>query len=135
MGSRLGTTLFVIGLGFTPCAAAATAHAWQPPGNHLQLAIWPDTAVKGKPGTLPETTGTSVSSSGQRWTWVTRVSVPSLTVFAPEHPNGAAILVFPGGGYQALAVDLEGTEICDWLVSRGITAVLLQYRVPNDGPH
>ena len=42
-----------------------------------------------------------------------------------------AVVVFPGGGYNSLAMDLEGTEICDWLTSRGITAVLLKYRVPT----
>jgi len=49
-----------------------------------------------------------------------------------------AMVVFPGGGYNALAMDLEGTEICDWLTSRGITAVLLKYRVPTNpkvGPY
>src|SRR5439155_15420121 len=40
----------------------------------------------------------------------------------------------PGGGYQILAIDLEGTEVCDWLVSEGITCVLLKYRVPDSGP-
>ena len=39
-------------------------------------------------------------------------------------------MVFPGGGYNVLAIDLEGTEACDWLTSRGITCVLLKYRVP-----
>ncbi|HEY6157680.1 MAG TPA: alpha/beta hydrolase [Gemmatimonadales bacterium] len=43
-------------------------------------------------------------------------------------------MVFPGGGYQILAIDLEGTEVCDWLTSRGITCVLLKYRVPKVGP-
>jgi acetyl esterase/lipase len=40
------------------------------------------------------------------------------------------MVVFPGGGYQVLAIDLEGTEVCDWLNSKGITAILLKYRVP-----
>ena len=44
------------------------------------------------------------------------------------------MVVFPGGGYQELAIDLEGTEVCDWLTSRGITCVLLKYRVPDSGP-
>ena len=44
------------------------------------------------------------------------------------------MVVFPGGGYQILAIDLEGTEVCDWLSSKGITCVLLKYRVPNAGP-
>ena len=42
-------------------------------------------------------------------------------------------MVCPGGGYWLLAMDLEGTEVCDWLASRGITAVLLKYRVPGEG--
>lgn len=44
------------------------------------------------------------------------------------------MIVFPGGGYQILAIDLEGTEVCDWLTSKGLTCVLLKYRVPNAGP-
>ena len=63
------------------------------------------------------------------------VSRPTLTVYSPRGKNtGAAIVVFPGGGYQILAIDLEGTEVCDWLTARGITCVLLKYRVPHSGP-
>lgn len=43
--------------------------------------------------------------------------------------------MFPGGGYRGLAIDLEGTEVCDWLTSIGVTCVLLKYRVPGSGPH
>jgi acetyl esterase/lipase len=58
-----------------------------------------------------------------------------MTVYSPIGKNsGAAVVVFPGGGYNVLAVDLEGTEVCDWLAPRGITCVLLKYRVPNSGP-
>jgi acetyl esterase/lipase len=58
-----------------------------------------------------------------------------MTVYAPRGRNtGAAVVVFPGGGYQFLAMDLEGTQICDWLTSRGISCVLLKYRVPDSGP-
>jgi acetyl esterase/lipase len=57
-----------------------------------------------------------------------------MTVYSPKGKNtGAAVVVFPGGGYQILAIDLEGTEVCDWLTSKGITCVLLKYRVPGDG--
>jgi acetyl esterase/lipase len=55
-----------------------------------------------------------------------------MTVYAPSGKNtGTAVVVFPGGGFQILAMDLEGTEVCDWLTSRGITCVLLKYRVPS----
>ena len=56
-----------------------------------------------------------------------------MTVYSPQGKNtGAAVIVFPGGGYHDLAMDIEGTEICDWLTSKGITAVLLKYRVPSE---
>jgi acetyl esterase/lipase len=59
-----------------------------------------------------------------------------MTVYSPEGENtGAAVVVFPGGGYQGLAIDLEGTEVCDWLTPRGITCVLLKYRVTDVGPY
>jgi len=55
-----------------------------------------------------------------------------MTVYSPAGKNtGAAVVVLPGGGYQILAIDLEGTEVCDWLTSKGITCVLLKYRVPG----
>jgi acetyl esterase/lipase len=58
-----------------------------------------------------------------------------MTVYAAKGVNtGVAAVVFPGGGYQFLAMDLEGTEVCDWLTARGITCVLLKYRVPDSGP-
>ena len=58
-----------------------------------------------------------------------------MTVYSPSGKNtGAAVVVFPGGGYQDLAIDLEGTEVCDWLTPKGITCVLLKYRVPDSGP-
>jgi acetyl esterase/lipase len=63
--------------------------------------------------------------------YVARVSQPTITVYPPVARNtGAAVVVFPGGGYNVLAIDLEGTEVCDWLTSKGITCVLLKYRVP-----
>jgi acetyl esterase/lipase len=69
------------------------------------------------------------------WAKVTHVSRPTMTFYAAEGRNsGATVVVFPGGGYQILAMDLEGTEICGWLNSRGINCVLLKYRVPNSGP-
>lgn len=61
------------------------------------------------------------------------VANPTLTVFSPpaDKNTGAAVLVCPGGGYHILAYDLEGTEVCEWLNSIGVTGVLLKYRVPR----
>ncbi|MDP9081442.1 MAG: alpha/beta hydrolase [Bacteroidota bacterium] len=54
----------------------------------------------------------------------------TIQVFTPKNPNGTAVIVCPGGGYYILAMDLEGTELCTWFNSIGVTAVLLKYRVP-----
>jgi len=61
------------------------------------------------------------------------VSAPTITVYHPpaDKDTGAAVVICPGGGYNILAWDLEGTEICEWLNSIGVTGVLLKYRVPT----
>ena len=61
------------------------------------------------------------------------VSMPSITIYRPakDKDTGAAVIVCPGGGYNILAYDLEGTEVCQWLNSIGVTGVLLKYRVPR----
>ena len=106
---------------------------WQPSAEHTQVPIWPGTPPDARPFTGPETVKTEAKDlvAGRPWTYVSNVSQPTMTVYSPMGKNtGAAVIVFPGGGYEILAIDLEGTEACDWLVSRGITCVLLKYRVP-----
>ncbi|HMM78801.1 MAG TPA: alpha/beta hydrolase [Pyrinomonadaceae bacterium] len=67
---------------------------------------------------------------------VKNVSNPTIKIFSPIKENsGAAVIVMPGGGYTKVAVDLEGSEICEWLASIGVTGILLKYRVPDSGPH
>ncbi|MNU32152.1 Acetylxylan esterase precursor [compost metagenome] len=67
---------------------------------------------------------------------VKNVSTPTMTVFSPKGKNtGVAVIVYPGGGYNKLAINLEGSEICKWLASIGVTGILLKYRVPASGPH
>jgi acetyl esterase/lipase len=67
---------------------------------------------------------------------IKNVSHPTIKIFSPKEKNsGAAVLVFPGGGYTDLAINLEGSEICQWLASIGVTGILLKYRVPGSGPH
>jgi len=71
--------------------------------------------------------------AGKRVIRLGNVSKPDLTFYpAPkDKDSGAAVVVFPGGGYNILALDLEGTEVCEWLNSIGVHAVLLKYRVPK----
>ncbi|MGH8290302.1 MAG: alpha/beta hydrolase [Steroidobacteraceae bacterium] len=111
----------------------AHARAWQPTAGHTQIPIWPGTAPDAQPVPGPETVwvGTRLLA-GRPLTAVTNVTRPTITVYAPKGRNtGAAVVVFPGGGFYGLIMALEGTEACDWLTSNGITCVLLKYRVPS----
>lgn len=119
-------------------AVGVSAHAetigWQPSAGHTQIPIWPGAAPHAPPVPGPETVTLSKELlAGKPVTSVTNVTRPTLTVYAPEAKNtGAAVVVIPGGGFQILAIDLEGTEACDWLTVNGITCVLLKYRVPSE---
>ncbi len=61
---------------------------------------------------------------------LTDVSRPQITVYHPDEPTGAAVLVCPGGGYKILAYEHEGTQVCEFFNRHGVTAILLKYRVP-----
>ena len=64
---------------------------------------------------------------------LSNVTDPTISLYKPaaDKDTGAAVLVCPGGGYNILAMDLEGTEVADWLNSIGVTAIVLKYRVPR----
>lgn len=112
---------------------------WQPSPGHTQVPIWPGAAPDPQPVKGPEiaeTSGKAFLVAGRPVVGIRNVTRPTMTVYAPKGKNtGAAVVVFPGGGYQILAIDLEGSEVCDWLTPRGITCVLLKYRVTDVGPY
>src|SRR6476469_6112200 len=100
------------------------------------IPIWPHGAPGERVGIGAEkdlTTQKDGLVAGKPVIRLGNVSNPTVTIYTPAAAKntGAAVLVFPGGGYRILALDLEGTEICDWLNSIGVTAVLLKYRVPE----
>jgi acetyl esterase/lipase len=112
---------------------------WPPAPGHLTIPVWPGVAP-GAQANLPAEADTTTAKdnlvAGRPVLRLGNVSVPTLTLYSPKGYNtGAAVVVFPGGGYQILAMDLEGTEVCDWLNSSGITCILLKYRVPGSGPY
>jgi acetyl esterase/lipase len=113
--------------------------AWEPPPGHVSLPLWPHGAPGAKPSPGPEVDTTTAKDgliAGKPLVRLGNVSTPTLTLYAPKANNtGAAVVVFPGGGYRILAIDLEGSEVCDWLNSIGVTCVLLKYRVPDTGPY
>jgi acetyl esterase/lipase len=113
--------------------------AWEPARGHVSLNLWPHGAPGAAPSSAAEVDTTTAKDrlvAGKPVLRLANVSVPTLTVYSPHGKNtGAAIVVFPGGSYHILAIDLEGTEVCDWLNSVGITCVLVKDRVPDSGPY
>ncbi len=100
------------------------------------IMLWPSGAPGEKATSEPErdmTTAKDGVVAGRSVIRLGNVTEPTITVFRPVQAKdtGTAVVVFPGGGYRILAMDLEGTEVCHWLNSVGITAVLLKYRVPE----
>ena len=112
---------------------------WPPPPGQITLDLWPHgapggTAVQGKEGDI--STATDYLVAGKPIIRLANVSTPTITLYkAKTNPSGIAVVVFPGGGYHILAMDLEGTEVCDWLNAIDITCVLVKYRVPDTGPY
>lgn len=100
------------------------------------IPLWPGVAPdepKALPPEADQTKPTDALIAGRRIIKLGNVSTPTITIYRPDpaKDTGAAIVVCPGGGYNILAMDLEGTEVCDWLNSIGVTGVLLKYRVPS----
>jgi acetyl esterase/lipase len=134
-----GNALFLVAAAVFSTSLLAQRPAWQPAPGRLTLPVWPGVAP-GAPANPPAEVDTTTARdnliAGKPLVRLGNVSTPTLTVYSPQGKNtGAAVVVFPGGGYSILAIDLEGTEVCDWLNSAGITCVLLKYRVPNTGPY
>ena len=99
---------------------------WMPAAGLKQVPIWSGTIPDAFPIKGPE----ELNKEGD---CVGKVSTPTMTVYAPRGKNsGTAVVIFPGGGYWILAMQLEGTDVCDWLTAKGVTCILLKYRVPGN---
>ena len=97
------------------------------------IDLWPGGAP-GAPAQLPVESVTQRSTNpavGDRS--VEGIAVPRMVVFRPARPNGAAMLLVPGGGYRLVVVDKEGYELARWLTERGFTCFVLFYRLPGEG--
>ena len=97
------------------------------------IALWPGEAPGLLNHALAEVTVERSKDPRVRDRALTGIRRPRLDVFRPAKPNGAAMLVIPGGGYARVVVDKEGYEIAPWLAARGITAFVLFYRLPAEG--
>lgn len=116
--------------------AVAIAGGWSAVAEEMVIRIWPDAPPGAEPALPAEADVTKPGDgqvAGRRVMRIGNVSTPTLSIRRPtggDHAT-ACVLVCPGGGYNILARDLEGTEVCDWLDSMGVTTALLSYRVPR----
>ena len=95
----------------------------------IEIKLWPD----GAPGQMvPHSKATEdfIRTKAGKST-ITDIHDPTITVYRPEKPNGTSVIVAPGGGYVFLSAIHEGTQVCEWLNSVGVTGVLLKYRTPT----
>jgi len=127
--SRFAALLLTFAFALTPGRNLASE-----PAKVMELWNGPAPGDKGDIGEEADTTkSTDRPVAGKPVIRFGHVSKPTIAVYRPPagKDTGAAVMVCPGGAYQILAMDLEGTEVCDWLNSIGVTGVLLKYRVPK----
>lgn len=137
----LGAAIMTLSVTAFAQPSFAQSSGWPPSKDHVTLQIWPGTAP-GAPTNLPPeadtTSGKDNTVAGRPVIRLGNVVTPTITLYKANNSGnttGPAVVVFPGGGYKILAIDLEGTEVCDWLTSIGVNCVLLKYRVPGTGPY
>jgi acetyl esterase/lipase len=139
MSRYLRSALLLSAAIFLCCISKTQTPSWQPAPGRTQIPIWPKGVPDAKPNPPAEadtTTSKDNLIAGKPLIRLGNVSTPTLTLYQPTTKStGAAVVVFPGGGYHILAMDLEGTEVCDWLTNSGIACIILKYRVPDSGPY
>lgn len=129
-----------VALGLASRAAAQTAAPATSASPHLTfpdptetIDLWP-AGAPGAPEALPvETVKERSTDPAFNDRYVFGIARPRLAVFRPERPNGAAVMIAPGGGYSWVVIDKEGYEMARWLSGRGITVFVLFYRLPHEG--
>ena len=113
----------------TPFAGDLGGPVWPSPER---FALWP-----GKPPGAPATpiapNWTMNGDKGARELWIRGVPFPEVHVFRPHRPDGSALLVLPGGGYEFLSVQNEGLDAARRFSAEGTTTFVLTYRLPGEG--
>lgn len=100
--------------------------------NRVELKLWP-AGAPGETGAVGPERAMPPQEGQRQVVRLTDIAEPTITLYKAPAANasGTAVVICPGGGYNILAWDLEGTEVAEWLNSIGVTAVLLKYRVPR----
>ncbi len=136
ISKHAGAVLFCILGMFNALPSAVAAESSAKPTQEI-VKLWPGTPPgTNKSSVTEEAKDTHVPDAGRVVHVITNVTEPTFTVLRPQagRATGAGMIVLPGGGFGALAWDLEGTEVARWLADRGITAFILKYRVGGSDP-
>ncbi|MGY2735545.1 alpha/beta hydrolase [Sphingomonas sp. UYP23] len=131
------TTRRTLLLGATTLAAVASVapvavRAQTRPNDEL-VPLWPGAIPGDRHAAIVRKSADQSHDPKRLDRWITGIAQPMLVVRRAAQPNGAAVLVMPGGGYGFLSYDNEGEEQAAWLNARGITAFILLYRLPSEG--
>ena len=118
-----------------PFASAAAKEAWTRPAGlapDARVALWPEGHIKPPPSLIEQVVQRSDDPNASD-RMLEKITRPRLDIFRPTKPNGAAVILAPGGGYRYVVIDKEGYELARWLQTRGVTVYVLFYRLPGDG--
>ena len=130
---RRAALIGVLGLGLAPALQAQPLRDQSLSEPYETIDLWPQGAP-GAPPRLPvEAIVERSTDPAYRDRFVSGINRPRMAVFRPARPNGAAVLIMPGGGYARVVIDKEGYEMARLLAARGVTAFVLFYRLPNEG--
>lgn len=127
---------FALLAGITALSTASMASAARKPAVPEPSEVrplWPNDPPGSAGVTAQETVTERSDGKGPRDRAVTHTRKPTLSLFRPRKPNGAAVILIPGGGYERVVMDKEGFETAQWLADRGYTCFVLLYRLPGDG--
>ena len=95
-------------------------------GESFTINLWPQDIIN------DTTVEKEIPSRGDNVIRITNIFNPSITVYKSQKENSPAVVICPGGGYSILAINIEGTEVAEWLNSLGVNAVVLKYTVPKN---
>jgi acetyl esterase/lipase len=125
----IGTALAAVALPATRAVAAPGAH----PAPAFSVKLWPGDAPGLKDPALKDEVLERSTDPAVLDRALVKIRTPRIDVFPANNPNGAALMITPGGAYQRVVMDKEGYELAAWLAERGITAFVCFYRLPDQG--
>lgn len=126
---------FAAFVGLLPATVLAATDGEPAVGSADRIALWPQGMAPGdKPLSQAQRIVERSSDPALPDRYIDHVSAPYLVAYRPAKPNGSALLVIPGGGYQRVVLDKEGTALVPALVEQGgVTLFVLRYRLPGEG--